>query len=343
ASSQATTPLPRIGAHAAAITVSGLSAGAYMAGQFQFAHAERVRGAALIAGGPFGCAVSRLAAVMPALGAVWMNLSRAINTCMLHGMRAFGEPNADRLAARARRLSEQGAIGDLAHVASDRIYLFSGTQDSIVAPGIVAAAHDFYTALGVPEAHIAFVNTMAAGHGFVTRTFGNACETSRPPYLSDCDFDQAGAILRHLLGRELLPAVTGATQLGALLSFDQRPFTKKLPAGHGLGTKGYVFIPPTCRQPNSRCRVHIVFHGCQQGADDIGDQLARQSGLNRWAATNGLIVLYPQVASTRANQMSCWDWWGYTGRGFLTRDASQIRAVVAMVDRLAMPQEATVH
>ena len=44
-------PLADVGARTDAITVSGLSAGAYMAGQFQMAEARRVTGVGLIAGG----------------------------------------------------------------------------------------------------------------------------------------------------------------------------------------------------------------------------------------------------------------------------------------------------
>lgn len=44
--------LPALGLAADGVTVSGLSSGAYMAGQFQIAHAASVAGAALLAGGP---------------------------------------------------------------------------------------------------------------------------------------------------------------------------------------------------------------------------------------------------------------------------------------------------
>ncbi len=47
-------PLPALGAKTDETSVSGISSGAYMAGQFQMAHAKRVVGAAIIAGGPYG-------------------------------------------------------------------------------------------------------------------------------------------------------------------------------------------------------------------------------------------------------------------------------------------------
>ncbi|HUS15280.1 MAG TPA: hypothetical protein VM536_09715, partial [Chloroflexia bacterium] len=38
------------------MTVSGLSSGGFIAHQFHIAHSDLVRGAGIVAGGPFGCA-----------------------------------------------------------------------------------------------------------------------------------------------------------------------------------------------------------------------------------------------------------------------------------------------
>jgi hypothetical protein len=47
---EAARQLPALGAKVDETSVSGISSGAYMAGQFQMAHAKRVTGAAIIAG-----------------------------------------------------------------------------------------------------------------------------------------------------------------------------------------------------------------------------------------------------------------------------------------------------
>ena len=60
--------LPRLGASRDAVTVSGLSSGAYMAVQFQIAYSHLVRGAGVIAGGPYDCARG--------------SISRALKNCM---------------------------------------------------------------------------------------------------------------------------------------------------------------------------------------------------------------------------------------------------------------------
>ena len=50
--------LPGLGAKIDDTSVSGISSGAYMAGQFEMAHSRDVIGAAIIAGGPYGCSES---------------------------------------------------------------------------------------------------------------------------------------------------------------------------------------------------------------------------------------------------------------------------------------------
>ena len=51
--------LPELGIDVGETSVSGLSAGAYMAGQLQVAHSKQIVGAGIVAGGPFGCAESQ--------------------------------------------------------------------------------------------------------------------------------------------------------------------------------------------------------------------------------------------------------------------------------------------
>ena len=74
---------------------------------------------------------------------------------------------------------------------------------------------------------------------------------------------------------------------------------------------------------------------------------ARHAGYNRWADSNRIVVLYPQAITRYGwgpwpwptsfvfNPNGCWDWWGYTGVNYHTKAGAQIRAVKAMLDRLA--------
>ena len=325
--------LPALGAALEKTSVSGLSSGAYMAGQFQIAHSNEVVGAGIVAGGPYGCAESLYADVIPGPGTALLNLTKAINGCMLNALRAFGVPNPKQLAERAGRLAEHGRIDPVEKVKDDRVYLFTGKEDHTVVPPIVDAARRFYEVLGVPEAQIQYVSDLPAGHAFVTENVGPACDYTGKPYIVDCNYDQAGAILKQIYG-PLEARADRAT--GQFVIFDQSPFTADI-ANHGLSDRGIAYVPRSCAAAGG-CRVHIAFHGCGQNRTFVGEGFARDTGFARWADTNNLIVLFPQTATTPLNPQGCWDWWGYTGNDYLTRNGSQIVAVQRMLERLAGPR-----
>ena len=64
------------------------------------------------------------------------------------------------------------------------------------------------------------------------------------------------------------------------------------------------------------------------------------SGFARWADTNRIVILFPQVEASVLNPKACWDWWGYTGKDFLTKKAPQIAAIWKMVEQLARGNKA---
>ena len=321
--------LPALGADLQATSVSGLSAGAYMAGQFQIAHSNIVKGAGIVAGGPYGCAESAFADVMPGPGAPFLNLSKAMNGCMLDAMQAWGIPNVRNLADRANRLAQAGRIDAPAALSRGRVYLFTGSKDHVVVPSIVKAAAELYAALGVPPAQIKLVSDVPAGHAFVTVDKGLACGKTGEPYVTDCDYDPARDLLGHIYGT--LQPRSGEPS-GEFVTFDQQEFTRDL-SGHGLDQAGVIYIPKSCRAARG-CRVHIAFHGCNQQRAKAGDAFIKDSGFANWADANRIVVLFPQVSPSTINPQACWDWWGYTGRDYLTRTGPQIVAVRRMLDRL---------
>lgn len=323
--------LPPLGTVLDGTTVSGISSGAYMAGQFQMAHAGIVTGAAIIAGGPYGCAKSAFSGMVFGPAATMLNASKAISGCMQNTMALWGVPNVPLLADSARDRAADGLIDPVADVVTDRVYLFSGTRDRTVVPAIVQAARDFYRALGVPDANIRFVSDLPAGHAFVTEAEGAACDVSDDPYIVDCDYDQAQDLLTHLTGPL---AAASSTPAGRFMTFDQRPFAGDRTES-GMADLGVIYIPDQCR--GGGCRVHVAFHGCAQNRETVGDAFVEDTGFQRWADTNRLVILFPQTVVSASNPQGCWDWWGYTGSEFLTRDAPQIRAVHAMLQRLSQP------
>ena len=179
--------------------------------------------------------------------------------------------------------------------------------------------------------NVDFTESETAAHAFITEDQGPACGTAGPPFLNDCNRDQAGDILNWLAG----PLETDvAPDEASFIRFSQGEFVTDANRT-SMDETGMAYIPQACRTEPG-CPVHVVFHGCKQGISqpDIGEMFVRQSGYAGWAESNRLIILFPQAAIGTLNPNGCWDWWGYTGRNFLTRDALQMRAVNAMLERL---------
>ena len=97
------------------------------------------------------------------------------------------------------------------------------------------------------------------------------------------------------------------------------------------------YVPESCASGEA-CGLHVALHGCLQSTEYIGDAFAAGAGYNEWAEANRLLVLYPQVASSRIaplNPMGCWDWWGYTQGDYATKAGPQVKVIKATMDTLA--------
>lgn len=329
-SDQELVALPQIGASKENVTVSGLSSGAYMAGQYHIANSDTVIGAGLVAGGPYGCGRSQYTKKMSGPGVSFINLSKAINGCMKNNLKLAGIPNVERLAEATRELSHNDAIDPLQNLKAHKIYLYSAQADRTVVNAIVSAARDFYEEIGVPAEQVTFLHNQSGAHAFITEEAGLPCGTGGAPYVNACQYDQAGAILKHLRG-ELKPRGTANSE--RLFSFDQRPFTEGI-ENHSMADSGAIYVPAACTQ-GAQCKVHVVFHGCGQGDSETLHKVAMSTGYAAWAESNNLAVLFPRAAVSPANPTACWDWWGYTGPSYLTKNAPQIRAVRIMLRWLA--------
>ncbi len=317
--------LPKLGTELGATSVSGLSSGAYMAGQLHVAHSKDIVGAGVVAGGPYACAENPAALIFPFWPtAMAQNASQAAFKCM---KTYWGPPDGEALAGRAKALAEAGKIDPLDGLKADNVYLFSGNDDQTVTRPVVQEAARFYKAAGVNEGNLTLVEG-DGGHAFITEEGGAACGISAAPYVTDCDYDQAKAILGWIYGPLAEPP---AEPQGRFVVFGQGEFAG---SGAGLAAEGMVYIPKAC-ESEPGCRVHVALHGCDQAREKVGDTFVKESGFARVADANRLVVLFPQVSASSTNPQGCWDWWGYTGLDFLGKDAPQIAAIWAMVERLA--------
>jgi len=84
---------------------------------------------------------------------------------------------------------------------------------------------------------------------------------------------------------------------------------------------GYVFIPKGCESANADCKVHVAFHGCEQGKSFVDETFVTDAGYLEWAGVNNIITLFPQATKTAMkNPKGCWDWWGYTDSNYVTQE-----------------------
>jgi poly(3-hydroxybutyrate) depolymerase len=303
----AAAPLPKLNIAPAQTTVSGISSGGYMAVQLHVAYSAHFsKGAAVIAGGPYNCAEG--------------GILNALTRC-------FGKAPipVDDLVKTTNQWAKDGLIDAPSNLASSKVYLFAGANDSVVNPATTASLQQYYQQF-VKPANIAFKNDIKSEHAFLTDDFGNACLTKDMPFINNCNFDLAGALLQHLYGN--LAARKNDTLDGSLIEFDQTVFM----AGHGMGTSGWVYVPKTCAA-GATCRLHVALHGCKQNNTDVGEDFVRKTGYNRWADNNNIVVLYPQTGKGATN--SCWDWWGYDDTNYAKKSAPQMSAIVAMVSQLS--------
>ncbi len=323
-------PLDAYGADLQRVSVSGLSSGAFMAAQFNVAYSAELIGAGIVAGGPYHCAgLSDLVAPFQA----------AVTLCM---QPVGAAPSADNAWRDAQAFAKDGLIDDPANLRKQRIYVFSGAKDSVVATKVVDQTARFYELAGVPDTQVSYRKHPGAGHAFVTdRPQDIDCSANRSPNINNCGFKQSHDIVRWIYGAADAPLNPPAEVAhGKVLTFDQAPFDA---AGRAsLFKNGYVYVPTACLAGG--CAVHVVFHGCTQSAQTIGERVVRDVGYNEIADTNRLIVLYPQVAKSSSNPLGCWDFWGYTSADpdrpdFYTRQAPQMAAVMKMIQRLGQARQ----
>ena len=301
--------LPQLNIDKTQTSVSGLSSGGFMAAQLHVAYSATFKkGAGIVAGGPFYCAEG--------------SITNATGRCMAS---PAGIPTST-LVNTTNTWASQGSIDPVVNLQGSKVYLFSGSIDSTVKTGVMDALQTYYNSF-VPAANVVYKKNIAAEHAMITDDYGSTCSTKASPYINDCNFDLAGAILGHVYGA-LNPRNTGTLAAGNFVEFNQTQFI----TGHGMATTGWAYIPQTC-SAGSQCRVHVVLHGCQQNVALVQQQYVRNTGYNRWADTNNMVMIYPQTSTQATN--SCWDWWGYDSASYAKKSGPQMAAIKAIVDQVS--------
>ena len=330
--------LPALNAFESGITVSGLSSGGFMAGQFHVAFSNSVSGVGIFSAGPYLCSRG--------------NFGTAVGKCT-SSAKSIDDRYIEELLKASKKLEREEKIDRLENLQNDKVYIFHGDADPTVHVNAAYKTKQWYQLAKVAEERIMMKVLENAGHAFPTKEFGNSCEAdTEPPWISKCGFDGALEMMTFLYD-ELQPQQD--TLQGELIEFNQTEFFGE--DLNSMADKAYAYVPKKCRQ--ERCHIHVFFHGCQQGYSmvpqdrkndnpkfdnppysKIEKTVINNVGLNHIADANNIIVLYPQLKkSTKPfNPRGCYDFWGYVRNGeltYATKGGEQLSTVYRMVERLA--------
>lgn len=291
------------------VSVSGLSSGGYMATQFHVAYSNWVKGIGVIAAGPYYCAQGSIAT--------------ALNQCV---NKLEGDIPFDDIQRQLEDYEQKGLIAATKHLTDSKVWLLHGKLDTRVIEPVMDGLYKQYSSWVRPE-NIKYSKNENFAHHFPTRNQGSKCSVSEAPFLGNCDFDAAGEMLSFIIDTVSAPS---DKKQGKLVPFNQQKMGGD--AASSLANTGYYYLPESCVA--TECNIHINFHGCNQNAEKVGTDYVENNGLNRWADTNNMVILYPQTKSSMMlplNPQACWDWWGYTDDKYATNRGQQIHAVRTML------------
>jgi poly(3-hydroxybutyrate) depolymerase len=292
------------------VYVSGISSGGFMAVQLHFAYSGTFKGAAIYAGGPDYCGQD--------------SQSTADVDCGGAGL------YTSELAASESYISAHqntSGMDPVSNISGQPVYLWSGTGDTVVPPKTMNDLQTEYQKYG---ASVTYDNTHVAEHGWESPYGANPCDTLGSPYMIDCSgFDSEQVWLAKFLGT--LNAKNTGALTGSLMNFDQTPYGG---GSNELDTSGWLFVPASCASGAS-CALVVALDGCAQYQAAINNEFVTQSGLDQWADTNNIIVLYPYQTTGGSNPSGCWDWWGYTNSSYALKSGIQMAAIFNMVQHLA--------
>jgi poly(3-hydroxybutyrate) depolymerase len=312
----------------AKVFVAGISSGGFAAVQMHVAHSSTFKGAAIYAGGVYWCAGTGGAA-------------GALANCGGETLPTNQASYNSTLPASISYLDAQSALGTIdpaSNLKGQPVYLWSGTRDAVVNPREMADLNTEYRYYG---ANVRFDNSFPAAHGWESPDGELPCGTQGSPYMVKCSangsvYDSVKTWLTMFLGR-LTPRNNGKLS-GTLSTFDQTEFGAS--AKVSMSSTGKVFVPKACSEGKT-CGFVLALHGCLQEASLIGNRWVAEAGINEWADTNRLVVVYPDTIASSApgptNPNACFDWWGYANQldpNYALKSGAQMSVLYAMVQRV---------
>jgi poly(3-hydroxybutyrate) depolymerase len=359
------------------IFVAGISAGGYMAVQLHVAFSHLFKGAAIYAGGPYDCAQGSLATALSSCltGEPPVNVAALESTTASWASQGLIDPVAN-LKGQPVYLWSGAADTTVRQPVMDALKsYYQNFQASVFQyDDMFNAQHGWespYGPLPCGQATTPYVikctNTdrtasVGAGGGAGTSPFDPSSFDWLTPWFANLDptglpslgqssattmspsdpmsaffgpYDSEKVWLTQWFGT--LNAKNAGTLNGAMIPFDQNEFAPGANAAAiSMDQTGYAFVPVDCAN-GQQCGLILALHGCLQYHGVVGSAFIDDAGINEWADTNRIVVLYPQtVATNGSNPQGCWDWWGYLNDPtYAQKTGPQMQALYGMVTRVA--------
>ncbi|PPJ51793.1 hypothetical protein CBER1_09140 [Cercospora berteroae] len=322
------------------LTISGFSAGGFMAAQLAIAYSSNFFNRfGIFAGGPYDCA----------------RIQDFWTTCMHNST-----PSIEASLSNIKKWSAEGKIDDFETLSSSRsrVYVQTGVLDEIVGVGVTGQLVRQLEELGVLGSGLKYVELEGAAHVFPRDFEGQEgeetvpCNESVHPYIADCGYDGAGEMLKWLYEDEtfrLRPRRARGSLSGVLKKYEQTGALGAI----GLAERGYLYVPKSCAGGRNSghgvatsCKLHVALHGCTMSYLDIGETWVRDAGYLEWADTNDMVVVFPQAGHDEAKRpiwngteypggaIACFDWIGWSGEDADWKGGAQMQAILNVVEKL---------
>lgn len=404
-----------------AYSISGISSGGFMAAQMGMIYSSQFSHVGVVAGGFYGCARNHFQEALAAAEKKYLGLSvfysagvnpvsvitgdlknsvqlvptnplyQALGICMKSPNQAI--PEIDRIQS----YEKMGLIDPLANLKTQKYVLYNGKKDSVVQFSMQDVHRQFLEDIGVEKKNILLLDSRG-GHNYPTDKKGlNKCSAQSIPYISSCEMDLAGEILKEALGNPNLVKNSQNSLENHLPRRPRREMTRDsesfknlmkvsqfVDGSHPMSVAdyGYLASSPYCLEQPENCHLHVALHGCEmsdsfdknfdeqyqkaaqrrylqmrnkQGADMVPwlnlpyiEQSVPQMGLEKFAKLAGyldyvndenrLMVLFPQtwigIDNYPGNPKGCWDWYGYTGSEYLTKQGRESSWLMRLIQQV---------
>mmetsp|Transcript_13663 Transcript_13663/g.15326 ORF Transcript_13663/g.15326 Transcript_13663/m.15326 type:complete len:252 (-) Transcript_13663:43-798(-) len=230
-----------------------------------------------------------------------------------------------KIFKKVKKLSRSNQIDNPDNLEDSRVFIFSGSLDSVVVPDVVQKTQRFYRRF---LADVTSIFDFPINHTMPTVGYGQKCDQATFPLIGKCGFNGALVSLQQIYPEKDIDTAASYNPKN-LFTLGQNT------TGTTMGANAYVYAPLACQDLNANCSLHVVFHACGQSIEYIGLQYVEKTGYNEVAEASNLVILYPQATiDPNYNPLGCWDFWGYTNEDYVTKSGIQIAEVERLITTL---------